>query len=232
MAMRRVLLITGGPPYAHDFPATGRELALIAEESGLAVELTDDVVDGCRRLARDGFDVVAMNALRWRMLDDRYASWRADWELSLAREARDALAGFVRDGGGLVGNHTAAICFDDWPEWRAMLGAQWNWTRSSHPPLGPLTVRVPDARRHPLVHGLPATFDIVDEVYGNLDLEPDVTPLVVGSHPDGSEHPLVWARSYGAGRVVFDGLGHDVASLRNPPNRTILQRALRWVTEE
>ncbi len=232
MALRRVLVVTGGPPYAHDFGATGRELALVAEEIGFAVELSDDVEASARRLGRGGVDVVVLNALCWRMLGERYDPWRAEWGRSLSIDARDNLQGFVHDGGGLVGNHTAAICFDDWPEWGRILGGHWNWERSSHPPQGAVLVRMPDARRHPLVAGLPEQFPIVDEVYGHLDLEADVEPLAVGPHPDGTEHPLLWARTYGAGRVVYDGLGHDVASLRDPHHRTILRRALRWVTEE
>ena len=27
-----------------------------------------------------------------------------------------------------------------------------------------------------------------------------------------SVHPMIWAREHGAGRVVYDGLGHDARS--------------------
>ena len=44
----------------------------------------------------------------------------------------------------------------------------------------------------------------------------------------GTEHPLLWARTVGSGRVVYDALGHHVASYAVPEHRRIVQRAARW----
>ena len=52
-------------------------------------------------------------------------------------------------GGGLFGFHTACLCFDDWDEWRDILGGVWVWGRSRHPPLGPAAVSK-TAEDHPL----------------------------------------------------------------------------------
>ena len=52
---------------------------------------------------------------------------------------------------------------------------------------------------------------MLDERYSYLDVRDDV--VVLGDHEhDGLIHPMIWAREHGAGRVVYDGLGHDLRS--------------------
>jgi len=148
--------------------------------------------------------------------------------LSLSGNAREAIVAHVRGGGGLLGVHTASICFDDWPEWRSILGGTWVWGHSGHPPPGAVDVHViePD---HPLVQGID-DFTLSDEVYGDLALEQDVLPLLqataVGA--DCGTHPTLWERTVGRGRVVYDALGHDAASIEHPVHARILARCALW----
>ena len=221
--MKRALLITGGPPYAHDFQASGAALAAVAEAAGFNVTITDDFEHDL-----DDFDVLVVNALRWRMLLDRYDPWRADWAYSPSEQAREVIASFVEAGGGLVGSHTAAICFDDWPEWRHVLGGAWNWERSSHPPQAPVTI---DVVAHALTEGLTEQIRLCDEVYGDLDLADGIDPVGFGRRTDDdAAQPVIWTHHYGRGRVVYNGLGHDAASILSPTNARLYTNALRWVT--
>ncbi len=49
-------------------------------------------------------------------------------------------------------------------------------------------------------------------------LRDDVEVLAVAKRtPDDDDQPVVWAHRYGAGRVVFDGFGHDADT--DPPPR-------------
>ena len=48
-------------------------------------------------------------------------------------------------------------------------------------------------------------------------------------HDDDAEQPVVWTHSYGNGRVVFDGFGHDADSLNQPHHTQLLSQALTWV---
>src|SRR5207247_2572686 len=129
--------------------------------------------------------------------------------------------------GGILALHGASISFDDWPEWRELIGGVWRWDRSSHPPLGIATIAVRD-RAHPLVAGI-EDFEIVDEIYGFLDYEPDVEPLMTSAH-GGTDHPLLWVREVGSGRVVYDALGHDERSFATPEHREVIRRAALWAT--
>ncbi len=222
--MPRALIVSGG--VGHAFDETSARLAELFAEDGIDSETTDDVEAAFAGLEGDGApDLVTVNALRWRMHAERYATQRAEWQFQLGDKGRQGIIGFLRAGGGLLGVHTASICFDDWPEWGRILGGRWNWDRSAHPPLGPVSVRVIEGDE--LVAGL-ADFETLDEVYGFLDVEADVDVLMVSSH-GGVDHPVMWRHSYGGSRVVYTSLGHDLSAYESPSLTTSLRRSARWV---
>ena len=176
--------------------------------------------------------MVTVNALRWGMMTaDKYEPFRAEWAYQTPQTSRDTLTQFVQSGAALFGLHTASICFDDWPEWGRLLGAQWQWGTSHHPPLGPVTVR-PTANHHAISQGL-NQFEMNDEIYHCLKLEPDVMPLLEGECAAGDgPQPIAWAREFGKGRVFYDALGHDAASVNDAQHRQLLQRAAQWLLGE
>ena len=220
--MARNLILTGG--IGHPFADASAALADILAAEGIVSTITEDIEAGLSAL--DGFDMVTVYALRWRMLvGEKYAPHREKWAFSLSDAGRRALAGFVEGGGGLIALHTAMVCFDDWPAWRTLLGAQWVWGRSAHPPFGPIEA-APTGIDHPVMAGV-TPFALRDEVYGHLDMEPGVEPLMAGDAGAGS-WPLAWTRSVGGGRVFVDLLGHDRASLEQPMHRRLLGRGARW----
>lgn len=228
----RAVVLSGG--LTHDFPATTACLAALLDADGFDVDVhtgTAGVESALRALP--GAALLVVNALRWTMTGagtpPRYRDRAATEGASPSGPARAALDAHLAAGGGVLGMHTASICFDDWPGWGATLGGAWEWGRSGHPPLGP-EVRVSVAAEHPLVDGLGA-FDLVDEVYGDLRYAPDVTGLLTAPQPGGDvPQPLLWAREHGGGRVVYDALGHHPPSYEVPEHHEILRRALRWTT--
>jgi len=230
----RHLVLSGGP--AHDFAATSDELARSFAACGVATTIVDEPTAALALLRAveageaDPFDVVTVNALRWRMDAERYAHLREAQAFDLTAEDAGVFDRFVRRGGGLLALHAAVICFDAEPIWHALCGASWNWESSSHPPVGDAFVEVTGAGRvHPLTAGLD-DFTLTDEVYGFLDEEPGLDALLVSEH-GGRSHPLLWAREVGEGRVVTDLLGHGPSSLQHPVHREILSRAVRWLSE-
>lgn len=221
-------MLSGGP--THAFAASSAQLCALLSAEGIDSSVDDDLHRGFGRLLDPdlAWDMVTVNALRWTMGADRYRHLRAEWAFVLSPEEADAMVAHVRGGGGLLALHTAVICFDTQPAWPETVGASWDWDRSSHPPLGEIRVTVTDAgRAHPVTAGL-ESFSIVDEAYGFLREEPDIAPLLTADH-GGRDHPVLWARPVGAGRVVTDLLGHDAASLTHPTHAEILRRSARWV---
>ncbi|GIH91806.1 ThuA domain-containing protein [Planobispora siamensis] len=215
--MARNLILSGG--MYHDFSATSAALAETLAEVGVESDVTEDIVGGLADAPE--YQLITINALRWRMRQERFADHRALWRFELPAQARTALLDHLERGGGLLCMHSASICFDDWQGWPRVLGACWDWSKSHHPPLGWASVRVHGG--HPVVDGL-RDFDLVDEVYSDLTVLSDVHPLA-----SAMGQPLVWARPVRRGRVVYDALGHDTRSYDSPAHRTLLQRAALWL---
>lgn len=214
--MARNLILSGG--LFHDFGATSAALAEVLAEVGVESEITEDIAGALADPSE--VQLITVNALRWQMGAERFADQR-DQRFALPAQARTTLLDHLDRGGGLLCMHSASICFDDWQGWPRVLGASWTWPKSHHPPLGWTSVRVHGG--HPIVEGL-RDFDLVDEVYSDLDVLPDVKPLA-----SSLGQPLIWARPVRRGRVVYDALGHDTRSYDNEIHRTLLQRAALWL---
>ena len=138
--MRSNLILTGG--INHDFLDTAHAIAEVLAEAQFRSTIIDDLSAGFKMLDNSDFDLVTLFALRWRMLDDdKYIPDRARWAYEISDRDRHILSDHVINGGGLLGLHTAAICFDTWPEWPELLGAAWVWRETFHPPPAELLVR-------------------------------------------------------------------------------------------
>ena len=231
--MTRIVVLAGGVPHAHDYAGIGRALGETLGAQGHDVTVVDrpELAAG----ALDGAGALVVDGLWWRMEGEAYARWRDEWAYSPSPETRDTLAAFVAGGGGLLALHTASICFDDWPEWGAIVGGAWHWGRSSHPPAG--AVRPQIVADHPVVRGVAAVIadhdDMRDEVYGDMLLADGIEVLATARRtPDDGDQPVVWAHHYGAGRVVYLGFGHDADSIEHPVNRRLITQALAWILEE
>lgn len=224
------LVVSGGP--LHDFAASTAALVEVLSAEDVRSTVVDDPRAAIAALAVDpsAYDLVTINALWWQMPAERHAPLRTEWAFTLRDDEARTLHDFVNDGGALLACHSATICFDGHPLWADCIGATWDWSRSCHPPLAPVVVTPTDAgRAHPVTSGIEA-FTTTDEIYGFLDQSRGLEPLLTSAH-GGTDHPVLWARAVGHGRVVTDLLGHDAGAMADPLHRTILQRAARWLID-
>jgi hypothetical protein len=230
--MTAAVIFSGGinHPFEHSAPA----LASVLEQVGMQPLLTFELEAACAALKADPTALFVLHALRWSMTQhEKYIPDRPQWAMSIPDAARATIRSHIERGAGLVGLHTASICFDTWPEWPAILGGGWQWGRSFHPPPAPLRVRL--SPTHPLTRGLP-DFTVVDELYSEQSvgatsdvcgwLDP-IEPMPDIGKPLTTQ-PALWTQEYGAGRVVYGALGHDAASILHPVHRRLLQRAALW----
>ena len=75
------------------------------------------------------------------------------------------------------------------------------------------------------------TFEIEDEVYHNLYLEPDSKPfLKAKTYETNEEHIVGWTYNYENGKVVYNALGHDSKSLLEPEMVNIIKKSVKWVS--
>ena len=148
-------------------------------------------------------------------------------------EVREGLTRFVREGGGLAGNHGTSHASMDWPEFSEMIGVRRGvhrenteqaWIRVDDP-ASPLT-SVFDGREFLYQDEF---FRFPNPPYSreklhvllNIDVEktdmnqgrPCASPCV---RPD-YDYAVSWIRSYGKGRVFFSILGHNPTLFTTPP---------------
>jgi hypothetical protein len=224
------LILHGG--IYHDFAAGAQAIAGALAPLGIRSELATDVEAVFERLRDGDVDMLTVYALRWRMLDhEKYEPFRAEYAMSVSAGGRAALEDFVRGGGALLALHTASICFDDWPGWGEVLGARWRWGQSFHPAPQTVQVRVEDPT-HAVSTGI-TDFEVEDEIFHALEATDAIHALLSArATPDSPPQPMLWARRHGAGRVVYDALGHTVASISHPVHQRVLQQAARWLTQD
>ncbi|WP_345589471.1 ThuA domain-containing protein [Streptomyces marokkonensis] len=148
----------------------------------------------------------------------------------LTPAGRARLAAYVEAGGGFVGVHAAACTEDDWPYYGELLGARFE----RHPAYQPGRVVVED-HDHPATRDLPAVWEFTDEWY-DFRTNPRSAVRVLARADEssyegggmGDDHPLLWCREQGAGRVFYTALGHAADAYTDPDFRAHLRGGITW----
>ena len=219
--LAHLLYVTQSAGFRHDvLPLSATILQDLGRRSG-AFDVT--AMDDSTLVARDAlarFDAVA---------------FFTTGELPMSADQKAALLDFVRSGKGFVGIHSATDTFYEWPDYGALIGAYFD----GHPWHQQVTVRVEDSA-HPATTGLPAAFQLSDEIYqfrnwsrGSvhvlLNLDPrSVDTRAEGVHRTDGDFALAWTRAYGQGRVFYTALGHEPAVWQDARFQQHLTGGIRW----
>ncbi|WP_329291182.1 ThuA domain-containing protein [Streptomyces sp. NBC_01455] len=210
----RVLVHTRTTAYRHDsIPAAVAAVRSLGGAHGFQVVATED--PGLFEGPLDAYAAVV------------FLSTSGD---VLTPAGRTRLAAYVEDGGGFVGVHAAACTEYDWPYYGELLGARFD----RHPDLQPGRALVVD-RAHPATRHLPPVWEFTDEWY-DFRPGPDGSARVLVRADEssyegggmGDDHPLVWCREQGAGRVFYTALGHTAQAYEDPDFRHHLLGGITW----
>jgi uncharacterized protein len=132
----------------------------------------------------------------------------------------------VKEGGtGIAGCHGGmGDSFRNEVEYQYMVGGQW----VAHPGNDGVTytVRIKD-RGHQLTEGMD-DFVVVSEKY-YMHVDPAIHVHAVTDFDD-VEMPVVWTKTYGAGKVYYNSLGHQANIVRMPETLELMRRGLLWAT--
>lgn len=160
-------------------------------------------------------------------------------EGTLSAQQKADLVSFVRDDGkGLVLGHAQGVNFYNWPEWGAMIGG----FMASEYPLTGMQARVVDSSwRSAAAFGrksflwrdqwpvLRPDFKRGD-VHTIIELDPSkFTPeQKAKANRTDNYFPIVWAKSYGKGRVFNMTGGHNDATLDDPKTQALFLEGIKW----
>lgn len=210
----RVLVYTRTADYRHDsIPAGIAAVRALGEAHGFTVDATED--PAAFEAPLDAYAVVV------------FLSTSGD---VLTPAGRAVLAAHIDAGGGFAGVHAAACTEYGWPYYGDLLGARFD----RHPDLQPGRAVVED-HGHPATRHLPSVWEFTDEWY-DFRASPRGSARVLVSADEssyegagmGDDHPLVWCRNQGAGRVFYTALGHSAEAFGDEDFRRHLLGGITW----
>ncbi len=213
--MKSALIVWGGWD-GHQPKETAELFAGVLQGEGYAVEVSnnlDSYLDAEKLAALDLIvPVVTMS--------------------TITNEQEKGLLTAIKSGVGLGGWHGGmADSFRNNTEYQFMVGGQW----VAHPG------NIIDYRVNITNHTDPITAGISDfamhseQYYLHTDPANEVlaTTTFTGEHAawiDGAVMPVVWKKKYGAGKVFYCSLGHQLVDFDVPEAREITKRGLLWAT--
>jgi len=156
-------------------------------------------------------------------------------EVPLDAKQKTELLDFVREGKGFVAAHTATTAFLDWPEFGELIGGRYD----DHPWNTAAGTVINEDPTFPATKHFPASFAFTDEFYQAKDysrnklrvlLRLDVSKMPANAdvHRTDGDFPLVWAKTYGKGRVLYSALGHAASVWDDRDVQQMYLEAVKW----
>jgi type 1 glutamine amidotransferase len=177
----KVLLVSGFDHSSHTWEESSKLNQAILKESDrfdVSVSLDKEVFASP---TLSDYDVLVLNFGFWEEADP-------------SDKAKTGLLDYVKGGGNIVALHFACGSFQDWKEYRDMLGRVWVKGTGGHGPFGEFTGKIKDAK-HPVTNGL-KDFKTEDELYAKLSGDSKIEVLATAdSDWSGKTEPIVFAKS-------------------------------------
>ncbi len=156
-------------------------------------------------------------------------------------EGLEELMEWIEDGGGFIGFHSATDTFhgegDEVSPYVAMIGGEF----LSHGRQFEGTV-VSEAPEHPVMKGFPPRLTIMDEWYlfknqfadgeEKFDVLARLAPGAARKNQarlyDVEPYPIIWTRTLGQGRVLYNAMGHREDVWSQPDFQGLVARSIAW----
>jgi len=216
----RVLVVTATQGWRHTEPidVSKQRLQQLDKSEGFKFDFTEDPAAlNAAMLAQ--YDVLFLNNSTLRIApsgpNDSASLAALRWPPkgltnAVTRDQQEAIASFVREGKGLVVVHSGIDAFYGWPEYREMVGGG---LFQNHPFTREARVTIEDPK-NASVSALGSSVSFKEEYY-YLDHNPRPTSHVLATldltsvgDTTRTDHPLMFIRQYGKGRVYVNLLGH------------------------
>jgi uncharacterized protein len=157
-----------------------------------------------------------------------------------------AFKAFLENGGGYVGLHAAGdSSHKEWAWYtKQLIGADFT-QHTMDPQFQAAKVNV-EAKDHPAMLGLPASWSRTEEWY-SFEKSPRATGVAVLATVDENsykpvgmfskdlrmgDHPSIWARCIGKGRVLYTIFGHRAEAFAEAETKLLLANATGWALRQ
>jgi type 1 glutamine amidotransferase len=153
---------------------------------------------------------------------------------SISPARQQAYINLLNKGKAMIFLHHSLVSYQTWPEFIKIVGGQYHTRpvvvngdtlKANYEHDVTMPVKVED-KQHPVTSGI-RDFEILDEVYGGVEILPTVKPLLSTTHPK-SMHYVAWINHYGNSDVVYIQLGHGPSAYANTNFRKLIQQAIEW----
>ncbi|MBI1387951.1 MAG: hypothetical protein GC154_05840 [bacterium] len=156
-----------------------------------------------------------------------------DMSSAMSEEGREALLEWVKNGGALVGTHTATDTFHGYAPYTQLIGAE--FARHGQQQEATITVK-----KHPITSHLPESWKLTDEFYCFKNVTNTFTPLMIvhgggmieDFYKETGDYPIAWIEEPGKGRVFASALGHRKDVWENPAFQQIILKAIKWTARD
>jgi len=138
-------------------------------------------------------------------------------------------------GIGVVAVHHSIAAFQDWPEYRKIIGGKYFLSdgiengvphkRGGYKEGLNFTIRIED-KNHPITRGL-NDFVVFDETYRYYFVDPPSRPILT-TDAQTSEKVIGWVSACKKARVCYIEPGHGASTYENENYRKLLSQAIRW----
>lgn len=220
-----ILVFSKTEGFRHDvIPTSIKALKKMGDHQGWHIQATEDSTMIARNIL-DTTDVVVFVHTTGNIL---------------GQKQRKALMDFVTSGGGLVTLHSGTITENNWPWFVDAVGAIF----TGHPPTQEGRLIIENLNHPATSHFKDSTWVTTDEWY-SFDRNPrdDVEVLISidessynvddnrwfeGARQRMGDHPLVWCKETGKGRVFQTALGHRPELYEDPLFLKHLEGGILW----
>lgn len=156
-----------------------------------------------------------------------------DMPPSIKEEEKNVFNTLVKEGKGLLFLHHSLCSMQDWNEYKLFTGGKYyekkkdeTFGASSYQHDVRFRIHIVD-QSNPVTRGI-RDFEILDEVYGNLEVLPNVHPLLSTDNPK-SNKLIGWTLKKEKSRIVYIEPGHDKNAYFNPSYQQLIRQAIVYV---
>ncbi len=211
----KILIVTGG----HDFD---RDPFFQMFDSFKNISWTE-LVHPKARIQLESIDLASFDAVVF-----------YDMPKTITDQEKNAYYRLLKAGKGLLFLHHSICAYQDWPEYKNIVGGKYyekkrddKFDASSY--LHDVDFVVNILQPSHMITKRMKDFELHDEVYGNLEVLPEVYPLLSTSHPK-SNMLIGWTLKKDNSTIVFIQPGHDNNSYSNPDYRRLILQSLNFIT--